>query len=398
MESGLDPHESSLWGCGAAVASMLLITAGLFLRSLQRAEEVYLGFETDNVLMASVSPGSNGYDEESGRKLVRTVMERVQVLPGVLSASFSKNVPFGFNNDERGMFPEGRIPADDERLMEVFHTVVGTGYFRTMRTPLIKGRLFTEHDDTEVAPVVIINEALAERFWPGEDPIGKRMSSNRDGSGPFLEVVGVAKNGKYNLLGEPQMNYMYLPFAQNYTSEVTLLVHAGSDAAGLAPVIRAEVRALDPTLPVFDVRTLERHVYDGKALLPARFAAALIGAFGFLGLVLATVGIYGVLSYHVSRRTHEIGIRMALGADGASVMKMLLWDGIALASIGTLVGLVSALGLTRLVENLLVGVGSADPATYAGVTVFLAVVTVAACFVPAFRATRVDPMVALRHE
>jgi predicted permease len=270
----------------------------------------------------------------------------------------------------------------------------GPGYFQAMGTRLVRGRDFTERDDETAPPVAIINETFARRFWPGENPLGRRFRQGGPAA-PLTEVVGVVADGKYAGLNEAPQTYVVRPLAQDYTGTNTVVIRTDRELGGLLAAVRNEVRSLDPHLPASG-KPLEERL--AMPLLPVRVAASLLGSFGLLALALAAIGIYGVMSYAVSRRTREIGIRMALGAQASSVMRLTIFQGMTPVLIGVAVGLAAALGLTRLARSLLFGVSAADPATYAGVTALLTAVALLACYVPARRAAKVDPLVALRNE
>jgi predicted permease len=273
---------------------------------------------------------------------------------------------------------------------------VQPGYFRAVGVPVIQGREFNVGDTASSPRVAIINEAMAKKIWPGQDPVGKTFQIERDG--PAIQVVGTTRTGKYVFLYESPSAYVYFPMSQSYRSSATLMVYSESDPLQLVGPIREEVRALDATLPLYSVTTMEAHVRNGKPLLPARLGAMLVGAFGLLGLVLASVGVYGVISYSVSQRTQELGIRAALGARPGNVISMVLRQGMSLSLIGMGIGLILAFLLQRGMRSVLYGVGSTDVLTLAMVSVMLLLVAFIASYIPALRATRVDPVTALRHE
>jgi putative ABC transport system permease protein len=265
-----------------------------------------------------------------------------------------------------------------------------------MGIPVLRGREFTQRDDESSPRVAIVNDTMARRYWPDEDALGKRFALKREG--PYLEVVGVVRDGKYVFLGEDPRAFFYIPFGQNYRGDMTLFLHnSGDDAMALAGV-RQVVRELDPELPLYDVKTMKTHLRDGLALLFVRLGARLATAFGLLGLVLAVVGVYGVVSYSVSQRIHEIGIRMALGASGSDVLRLVVGQGLMLTLAGVAIGLGASLMVTRVMTSLLYGVSATDPLTFGVIALVLAGVAVAASFIPARRALKVDPMVALRYE
>jgi putative ABC transport system permease protein len=267
-----------------------------------------------------------------------------------------------------------------------------------MGVPMLVGRDFTEKDDEKATPVVIVNEAFVRRILPRapsiNDAIGKRVRTSPEGT--LREIIGVAKDGKYWTVGEAPQPFVYFPLLQSYSPTTTLVARTNADAQSMISAIRAEVQKLDENLPLYDVRTFTEHI--GMSLFPARIAATLLSSFGLLALILSTIGIYGVVSFSVAQRTREIGIRMALGAQAADVLKLIAGRGMALALIGILIGIAAAVALTRFMESLLYGVSATDPVTFVIITALLALVALMACYIPARRATKVDPMVALRYE
>ena len=377
-----------------ALSLILLITAGLFIRSVQNAEQIAPGFDTQNIMLSSVDLGLQGYDEARGKDFYKHLVERVGALPGVESAAVAFPLPLDAYDYGTRVDIEGYQPPPDEGRVRLGYTIAGPGYFRAMGSRLIDGREFTERDSTDAPRVVIINETMASRYWPGQNPIGKRIRVGNERN-PFSEVVGLAEDGKYTTLGEAPTPYMFVPLGQNYDGRMTLVVR-GARAAQLMPAIRQEVRALDETLPLFGAKTIQE--FMTRSLSGAQFAATLVTLFGVLAMLLAAVGIYGVMNYSVSTRTREIGIRMALGANRVEVLKMVLKQGMSLAGIGVVIGLALAFVLTRMMTSLLFGVSATDQITFIAISLLLAVVALAACYIPARRATRVDPMVALRYE
>ena len=377
-----------------ALSLILLITAGLFIRSVQNAERIDPGFDTQNIMLSSVDLGLQGYTEAKGKDFYKRLIERVGALPGVESAAVAFPLPLDAYDYGTAIDIEGYQPPPDEGRVRVGYTIAGPGYFQAMGTRLIDGRDFTERDSTDAPRVVVINETMARRYWPGQNAIGKRVRFGNQRN-PFSEIVGVAQDGKYTTLGEAPTPYVFVPLGQNYDGRMTLVVR-GDRAAELMPAIRQEVRALDETLPLFGAKTIQE--FMTRSLSGAQFAAALVTLFGVLAMLLAAVGIYGVMNYSVSTRTREIGIRMALGADRVEVLKMILKQGMALAAIGVAIGLGLALVLTQMMASLLYGVSATDQITFIAISLLLAVVALAACYIPARRATKVDPMVALRYE
>jgi macrolide transport system ATP-binding/permease protein len=372
---------------------VLLIGSGLFIRSLQNAQAIDVGFDYEHGLTMPLDLGLLRYDESKGQELYGRLVEQVKALPGVEQASTVRFLPLGFSYAQREIFIEGSASASES--IGVGFNIVGPDYFQTMGIPVLRGREFHAHDRAGSPAVVIINETLARRLWPGDDPIGRRISFNSS-TGPYSEIVGVAKDGKYSTLGETPRTFIYQHSLQNYSSKMTLVARTAATPIAMVDAVRSEVRSLEPNLPIADIRTLREHV--SLSLLPARLAAGLLGVFGLLALVLATVGIYGVVSYSVTNRTREIGIRTALGAQSGDVLRLVLREGMVIVITGIALGLGLAFGATRLISSFLYGVSATDSITYLGIPVLLAGVALGACFVPAWRATKVDPMIALRYE
>ncbi len=373
-----------------SLSLVLLIGSGLFIRSLQNAKSIDPGFNARNGLTVPVDLGLLRYDETKGQEFYRQIVERVKTMPGVEQASLVKFVPLGFSFAQREVVIEGS-DADDSSISAGFN-IVGCDYFQTMGVPILRGREFKANDREKG---VIINETFAARFFPDKDPVGKRVSLNGP-KGPYSEIIGVAKDGKYSTLGERARPFIYQPLLQSYESRMTLVVRTTTDPTALTDAVRSQIQALEPNLPVTKINTLAEQV--SISLLPARLTATLLGVFGLLALCLATVGIYGVVAYSVSQRTHEIGIRMALGARPGDVLKLVLREGLGIVTIGIAIGLGIAFVATQLISSLLYGVSATDPITFVGISLLLTGVALAACAVPARRATKVDPMVALRYE
>jgi putative ABC transport system permease protein len=385
-----------------ALSLVLLIGAGLLLRSLYHAQHIDLGFKPDNVLQISFDLNLQGYSEARGREFYRQMSERLERLPGVQTVSVTNLTPLDFIWSPSQVEPLDRKIPENERPTAGSFTV-GRRYLETIGTPLVHGRDFTAQDDAASPPVAIISENLARTLWPElkdtGDALGKSLRVTRGMSGKQCEVVGIARDSKSSIfspLDAPPPPSIYRPFAQNYSALASLVVRTGSDPRDLIPAIRNEVAALDQNLPLSNVQPLTENI--SLALWPARTGALVLGIFGFLGIVLASIGIYGVMSYMVAWRTREIGVRMALGARPRDVLKLVVGQGLKLATLGAGLGLALAFALTRLVRSLLYGVGPADPATFAAVSLFLIGVSVAACYLPARRATKVDPVTALRHD
>jgi len=375
-----------------ALSMVALISAGLFVRSLREAYKADPGFDPHNVLLASFDPFLSGYDEIRGREFYRRLVERVSTTPGIQSATLARRLPLtdggiAFAN----VVIDGYAPAKDEDMRLNYETV-GPLYFQTMRVPLLHGRDFDERDQEGAPGIVIINETMAQRYWPRGDALGKRLKLTKD----WLEIVGIAKDVKLRSLSEAAQPFLYLPLLQDYRSNMILVARTAIEPEKMSPAIQAEVAALDPEIPLFDVRTLEEHI--GVSLFLQRMAATLLSIFGLLALLLAALGLYGVMAYAVSQRTREMGIRVAVGATQGNVLKLILGQGLTLAVIGVVGGLIIALAVTRLSAHLLYGVSATDPVTFTGIALLLLGVALMASYFPAWRATKIDPITALRME
>ena len=376
-----------------ALSLISLIAAGLFLRSLRDAQAIDTGFETRGVLVLNFNLGREGYLPERGQLFYQQIVERTAALPGVRRAAVAQNPPLA-GGLLRSLLPEGADTTTQDRILVQVNSV-SSGYLETLDIPLLRGRDFTAADDTGGPLVVIVNETMAERFWPGQDVIGKRFRFFGDAD--FTTVVGLARNAKYNGVAEDPIPFIYQPLRQNYTPQAALHVRAAGDAAPLAAAVRGQIQEIDPTLSVFNVRTLEEQV--AGSLAPLRINVIVLSTFGALALLLASIGLYGVASYSVAQRTREIGVRMALGARPSSVLTLVLGHGLLLVGLGLVAGLGLALGLSAVLpQALLPNISVRDPWTFAGTSAVLAAVAVLASYIPARRATRIDPLVALRME
>ncbi len=376
---------------------VLLVAAGLFLRSLANTRAIDAGFDPEGALVFSLDLGASGYDPARGARFYTELQQRLERVPGVEAVGLTNLLPLSLDAERRGLRIEGYTPGPGEDL-EVHSSFVSPGYFRAMRARLTLGREFEAQDTPEAPGVVIVNEAFVRRYWPGRSGIGERIvtwDARRQADRP-LEVVGVARDGKYGSLGEDPKPFVFYPQSQLYRSEQSVVVRAQGDPRALAPTLRREVKALDAALPVYDVKTLTEHL--GTALFPARAAATLVGLSGSLALLLAAIGLYGVLSYAVSLRTREIGVRVALGAQRRDVASLVVGRGLGLAAAGAGLGLAAAFGVTRFLSFLLYGVSATDPATFAGVPLVLLGVAGLAAWEPARRALRIDTAVSLRDE
>jgi macrolide transport system ATP-binding/permease protein len=381
-----------------AISITVLVCAGLFLRSLSRLQNVDPSFSAENLITMHIRPGLLGYSAAEGKRFFDELLRRIESRPGVRSASLVFNLPLGINSQQqRGpIFREGDSPPRGE--VPFVANVIAPKYFETMRTPLVLGRDFTERDDEGAPRVAIVNQEFARRLYGNEqNALGKRF---HQGAGtPPIEIVGVAKDGRYQNIYESLRPCFFLPKDQEgYHTRMMLLVSASASTELKAVIegVRREIARIDSRVPAFGLQIGEQNL--ASAFWAARLAAGLGTAFGLLVLVLATMGLYSVMTYAVSRRTREIGIRIALGAQGRDVLKMVIRQGLILVIVGMVIGLAGALALTRIVSSLLFGISASDPLSFVGVAALLALVALLACWVPAWRATRVDPMIALRCE
>ncbi len=395
VSSGL--HRSRL-ASGLVVAQialslLLLICAGLFTRSIEKAQRADPGFDPDHVLLESFELRPLGYSTDQALEFDKQLLAKVKALPGVESVTLADFSPLSYTIRSEGIQVEGYVPRPHES-MEIDWARVGPNYFHTLRTPLVEGRDFTVHDDEKSQLVAIVNEAFAVRYWPGQEAIGKRIQLYGD----WYTVVGVAGNAKYRRLFYNAEPTFFLPWFQSYPpfDAIILQTRVSGDPLALASTVERTIHQLNPDLPVFDVTTLKASMQMGS--LFERIAVTFAGSFGLLALALATVGVYGVVAYATRQRTHEIGIRMALGARRVDILRLVLGQGMRMTFVGLALGLTVSLAATRLLRAHLFGVTATDALTYTSVAGLLFVVALAACFIPAHRATKVEPMAALRCE
>ena len=374
-----------------ALSLVLLAGAGLFLRSLWKLQSIEKGFTGDHVLAMSLNMDLQGYDEHRGKNFYAAALENVAAVPGVQSATLASSLPVSAGGTRMERPANGTTPAVSE-YVSIDIITVSPRFFVTTGLPLLRGRDFRLLDTEKSARVTIINERMAKKFWPGEDPIGRSFN---DGDTTF-EVIGVAGDTKYRNLREASRLAMYQPLSQSYRPSMNLLVRTVNDPASVAPAIQARLHSVEPALTIFNIRTLFEHV--GRSLYVERMESLLLAFFGSLALMLTAIGIYGVVAYSVAQRTREVGIRMALGAQKRDVLKLILSKGLMLVAWGTGFGLIGCYWLSRLVSTQLYGVNPNDPATLAAVAAVLVAVALFASYIPARRAAKVDPLVALRYE
>ena len=376
-----------------SLSLLLLVCAGLFIRSFLSAQLINPGFNSHNVLIATYDLFTAGYSEASGTEFDRQLAAKLEAQPGIQSVALTNRVPLGFGGGSTSVRPEGYVSQSDES-METEDAIITPNYFRTLQIPIVEGRDFTLQDSAKSQRVTIVNEEFVNRYWPKQGAIGKRLYS--DLPKEWLTVVGVARNNKVNWLNEKPTPFVYLPLYQMYTPSMIINARVIGDPLTFAKTIENTVHELNSDLAVFDVTTLE--LRNQFASFGQRVAGAFVGAFGLLALVLAAVGIYGVTAYSTRQRTHEIGIRIALGAAKHDVLRLVLGHGLRLTLGGVGLGLTLSFVLTRFLGSLLLGVTSTDALTFSSVAMLLCAVALLACFLPARRAMRVDPIVALRYE
>ncbi len=374
-----------------AFSFMLLVCAGLFVRSLQKMQQVDPGFDPNHVLLASYELGPMGYSAEDGLTFDQQLLDKLEAVPGIESAALSDWVPLSLTKRTEGFSPEGYEPRLHE-TMDIRRAIVSPNYFRTMRIPIVHGREFTKQDTDKSQRVVTVNEEFAARYWPNLDPVGKRLLTR----GQWFTVVGVVANSRCHRLSETPEPVFYLPLFQVYRQDTIIHARVVGEPQAFASAIRQTVHGINPDLPLFNVVSLRESTR--LATIFERIAVTFVGAFGLLALVLAAVGIYGVVSYATRQRTREIGIRLAIGAQQKDVFQLVLGQGLQLTVIGLVVGCGASIAATRLLRTLLFGVTETDALTFATVALVLALVTGVACFVPAWRACHLEPTLALREQ
>ena len=385
--------QSALVVSQVALSLVSLVCAGLFLRSLRASQHADVGFTSpDRVLLVSSDLRLAGVPDSQRAAVVDRLLDRLRAVPGVEAASVTTMSPLGFGGSSSvSVTPEGYVPGRDES-MSIEYLDVGSDYFRAMGIPIVRGRGIERGDVPGAQDVAVVNERFAQRFWPGQDPIGRRFRR----SGIWRTVVGVAKQGKYHSLTESAESFIYVPFAQESRNGLDVLVRTTGDPRALTGAVHEAFRSVNADLPFLDVRTMAEHMQ--AALFVQTLGATMLSAFGLIALLLSAIGIFGVLSYHVGQRTREIGVRVALGASRREVVGMVVRRALRLVGVGLAAGLVLALGAGQLLRTQLIGVGPRDPLTFLAIALLLGLVALAAAWLPARRAARVDPTVALRYE
>ncbi len=378
---------------------MLLIVAGLFVRSLQDVEHANLGFDPSHVLNFSIDPHQGGYNEAQAREFLKNLLPRVRALPGIETATLATTVPMGGIQLGSDLKIDGYQPRRGESVPHAGYNAVSPQYFATMRISVLRGRGILDYDNHNSQYVAVINETMAEKYWHDENPIGKHFAWFNDSQKP-MEIIGEVKNSKVSHVAGAYQPYLYVPLAQHYDYQlpVTLQLRTSLPLAAVNREVVNTIHSLAPAMPVLEVQTMTAALDTINGLLLFQFGAGLAASFGILGLALAVVGIYGVVSYGASQRTHEIGIRMALGAQPADVLHMIFRQGLFIVAAGLIAGILAAAAIARLVGSFLSSVSPMDPFTYIIASLLLGAVALLACYIPARRATRVDPMTALRYE
>jgi predicted permease len=381
-----------------SAALTLLVIAGLFMRSLERSAHTDLGFNPNHVVTVMMDPSEIGYNVDRSLAFYQDLLPRMRSLPGVVSATVAQSIPMGMlDHGSDALTIEGYTPPAGQAAPEVSYNIIGTDYFETLQIPLLKGRQFRDSDNAQSPYVAIVSEAMVKKYWPHEDPIGRHFTMASEPT-HLLQVVGVAADAYYETPDGSAPSYFYTPYAQHDLSSLLALeVRTQGDPGAMAPAIERAIHAQTPGLPLFDVKTLHQALYSPNGLLLYEVVAGLAGVMGTLGLILAVVGLYGVLSYVVSQRTMEIGVRMALGAQRGDILRIVYRQGLWIVGIGLAVGMAASLGAAHLVRSM-IAVSATDPMTYIAVTAALAAIAMLACYVPARRAMYVEPMRALRQD
>ena len=388
-----NPLRSLLVVTEIALALVALVGAGLFIRSMQNAQRIDPGFESKNLFVFAFDLGALHYDEGRGQQYFRAAIDRAKTSPGVESATIASNFPLG-GGLARTVFPEGQDEASGYRGTLTQLNDIAPNFFETLHIPLVFGREFTDADRKDTTQVAIINEAMAKQFWPNENAVGKRF--HFFGETLLREVVGVVRNTVVNAIGEEPQPLAYLPLTQDYAPAVTMQVRTSRRPEAVSVTVRSQVQSLDTNLALTNMNTIGELIDQG--LWAPRMGAGLLTVFGGLALLLAVVGVYGVLSYSVNQQTREIGIRMAMGAQTGRILGLVVGQGMRLAAAGLTLGLLIAFAAMRVLSSLLFGVSAHDPLIFGGISLVLATAAILACYIPARRATKIDPIIALRYE
>jgi len=397
-------RRGQLWGRNVLVSSqlaasfLLLIISTVIFIGFRKELLQGPGFRTDHLYLMGFDSQTVHYTAAQNEQFFRRLLDKARSTPGIRSAAIAGSVPLGMNGDTREVIPEGRVPAPGQALPTVFDSVVSEDFLEIMQTPILRGRALLRSDTKDSPRVAVVNQHFATRFWPREDAIGKRFHL-QTADGPLVQVVGVAKQGKYIWIGEPPLDFIYLPFSQNQQSVMTLIAESPvSDASALAPVLRSVVHDIDPNMPAFDARTIN-DLFAKRAIQTPKIIVEAVGGMGIMALVLAVIGLYGLIAYSVTRRTREIGIRMAVGADRRGVLQMILRQGFVLAISGIAAGVGLGILATRFVgSTFLVSSQRPSPLLFPAIMLPLLAAAMLAAYAPARRASRIDPMKALREE
>jgi predicted permease len=379
-----------------AISCVVLICAGLAARSVQKLAQLNLGFRPNHLFLATIDPSLQRYSDERSRHFQAQLLDKLRAIPGVTSASLASHLPFDTGGSQRaGVWPAGQTPTDIQKFLIVVCTTVDHAYLQTLGARIVAGRDFTAHDDAAAPRVVIINRALAQQLWPNIDAVGKRLSLQGDA----MQVVGVVDEMRIWAIADSNRPLIFYPLAQHFQQGVTIVARTGMDPLQITASVKQAVAQLDPEMAVYNIRTLDQQIISSPmGMAPMRMGTMIAGGQGFIALFLATLGLYGLISHSVQRRTHEIGIRIALGAPRGAVLRILIEQGLRLVLIGLAVGLAAAFAITRFLSNVLYGVKATDLVTFGGVSLLLASVAFFASYIPARRAASVDPMQALRSE
>ena len=390
--------RSVLVSAQLAVSLVLLIASAVIFTGFRKHLAEGPGYQTDHLYLMSFDPQLRHYTAGQSEQFYKQLLDGSRANTAVRSAALASSTPFGFGNDAKAIIPEGRTLQRGEHAQTVFDAIVSDGYFETMHIPMLRGRGFEQYDKKDSPRVAIINEQTAKHFWPHEDALGKRFHLN-DANGPLLQIVGIAKQAKYLWISEAPLDFLYLPFSQNQQTSMTLIAESPiKDASMLAPILRGVVQNIDRNMPAFEARTMQ-DMYSKRAIQTPGIIVQAVASMGVMALILAVIGLYGLISYSVARRTREIGIRMAIGADQRNVLGMILREGFVLAGCGTLVGLGLGVVAARLIgSTFIVSSQDANPALFVLIALPLLLVALLATYAPARTAARIDPMRSLREE